>query len=308
MATREERLMSAPSWGLDPQGVCGAPVNQGAGNNEAGSTGEIDPIECLAGDVNIVNLDIGKALSDSVAIVSRAPARAVVIFFAIFVLTTAAALGFSDARLPFGIASAIALFAMLTIGLIAGFENDSAIASAQGPVSGSDQRELERRFNMNLIHLNGDTQRKWSEGKFADAETAKTLTGNVLDAVIASKAGRLQNLGLKSASIVIVRRDGDDYLVRRIGGPLKACLSRGDRCHASSDLKEALRRYAPHSYYEWVSCCGRDLAIAVTADAPIEGTLKDEVERFMLFYQTQYERLRLFAMTPAPSHGSLPSA
>ena len=256
--------------------------------------------------VNLINVDIGNALNQLFKWAMGGPARINAVFFVLLLFSAAAALGFPAHRVSFIATAIVALIAIVAIGSIAAAEPPPNGAELAPKNSASGQHDHRRPF-MNLVQLNNDTYERWLKGEFADPAVARKLRGKVLEAVLAIEAARLQDLGLRGASLLVVGRDGDEYVVRRVVGPLEACLSRDDRCPASSDLREAFLRYAPHSEYHWIPCCGRQLAIGATADVAFDIATKEEVSRFALFYQTQYERLRLYERTAALQAEGLPT-
>jgi hypothetical protein len=248
-----------------------------------------------------VIVDVGEEANALLERAAESPARVNVSLVSIALVSGAGAYGLSDFRAVLIGVAALAMAALVAIGSRAAAVNEvpMPVDPARDIDAVSRQRDDPHHYR-NLAHLNADTRQKWAEGRFADPVEAEKYRTNFLEGMLASEAARLEALGLRGASILVVRHEDDEFLVRRIGGPLKARLSRGDRCSADCDLTDALQRYAPYSKDSRVSCCGRYLAIAATAEVAFNDFATAEVARIALFYQTAYERLRLLEGCPPP--------
>jgi hypothetical protein len=261
--------------------------------------------------MNLITIDLGGVLAGLRKMAAERPGRLYTVFSIAFLFACGAALLFPGSRIPFAVTAVVALAAAIAVGSVAASRGESERlepgADDGGQVPAPEKRLDQRRYSESMNLRNAAIHRSWLRGDFADPDLAEKHSDDALEAMLAVHAGRLQRFGLANASIVVVRHEADEFLVRRVGGPLKSQLSRGDRCPANRDLEDALRDYAPHSRHVWRSCCGRQVAIAVTADVPVD-SVGDEVEQIADLYQIQYERLRLFRRTAELQAKSLPAA
>ncbi|HEX8689598.1 MAG TPA: hypothetical protein VF729_05080 [Solirubrobacterales bacterium] len=261
--------------------------------------------------MNFITIDLGSVLARLHKTAAERPGRLFTVFSTAFLFACGAALVFPGSRIPFVVTAVVALAAAIAVGSMAASRGESERLEPQaddgGPVPTAGDRLDHRRYSESMNQRNAAIHRSWSRGDFADPDLAEKHCDDALEAMLAVRAGRLQRFGLENASIVVVRHEADEFLVRRVGGPLKGHLSRGDRCPANRDLEDALRDYAPYSRHVWISCCGRQVAVAVTADVPIDSA-EDELVQIADLYQIQYERLRLFRRTAELQAKSLPAA
>jgi hypothetical protein len=168
--------------------------------------------------MSLISIDVGALVGQLLDALAKRPLRALIGLFLTFVFATTLAILVSAARLP---ASLTALFALLTF-LVLGFyfaDRDQVAAGSENP-AGDPQgsrlsREQHQRYAKTLRDLNRETHRQWSQGKFTDPNTSEQLRDGALEGWLAVETSRLQMLGVGEPSILIVRREGDDYLVRR---------------------------------------------------------------------------------------------
>lgn len=220
--------------------------------------------------------------------------------FASLIVSTAGAATYDTYRVPLGALALLAFIGLLALGKRArDWSEQEATEIEIGTVlDGFSDLRGEADYYRGLSDLIAKSHAKFAEGKLENSTACWEVRNTALDTFLELECRRLEHLGIDRVSLIVGRVSKEHYLIRRVAGPLKMTVDRGDKCRVNQDIDDALQHFAPYAIHDWTSCFGDQFVIAAVAHSPLrKSSALGELRRIGTMFQLMYERFRLMEST-----------